>query len=92
MLVRDTIKTKLNEAFAPARLDIEDESHLHAGHAGVPAGGESHFRVTIVSDSFTGQSRSERQRAVHRALKAELDGPVHALALHLIAPGESGAP
>ena len=92
MLVRDAIETKLNEAFAPARLDIEDESHLHAGHAGVPEGGESHFRVTIVSDSFNGQSRSERQRAVHRALKLELDGPVHALALHLIAPGESGSP
>ena len=89
MSVRDAIETKLIEAFAPARLDIDDESHRHAGHAGAPEGGESHFRVTMVADAFGGQSRAERHRAVHRALKAELDGPVHALALHLFAPGES---
>ena len=81
MTVKDIIAKKLQEAFAPDRLDVIDESHLHEGHAGHQPGGETHFRVNIVSDGFEGKSRIERHRMINAALAAELAGPVHALAL-----------
>lgn len=87
--VIDQIRARLTEAFAPERLDVKDESHLHAGHAGARPGGESHFRVLIVAEAFAGQTPVARQRAVNRALKAELEGPIHALALKTLAPGEA---
>ena len=87
--VAKQIETKLTQAFAPSDLDIVDQSHLHAGHAGAPEGGESHFRVRIVSDHFEGQNRVARQRAVNAALKEELAGPVHALSIQALAPGEA---
>ncbi len=89
MAVADTIRTKLAQAFSPARLEIVDESHLHAGHAGARPEGESHFRVDIVSDSFKGQNRVARQRAVYAALAEELAGPVHALSLTTRTPDEA---
>jgi len=88
MNTRDTIATKLTAAFAPASLDVVDESHRHEGHAGHRPGGETHFRVYIVSDSFRGKSRLARHRMVNEALAAELKGGVHALAIHASAPGE----
>lgn len=88
MRVTDTIRSKLQTAFQPQSLEIEDESHRHHGHAGAREGGESHFRVTIVSSAFAGMGRVERQRKVYDVLKAELAGPVHALALTARAPGE----
>ncbi len=88
MSVRATIEAKLSDAFAPERLDILDESERHRGHAGFRDGGESHFRLTMVSEAFAGQSRVERQRAVNRVLADELAGPIHALAMTLKAPGE----
>ena len=88
MSVADTIRTKLTQALSPAQLEIIDESHLHAGHASAPEGGESHFRVSIVSAAFEGQSRVARQRLVYGALGEELAGPVHALAITALAPGE----
>ena len=63
-------------------------SHRHAGHAGARPGGETHFRVTIVSAAFAGKGRVERHRMVNAALAEELAGPVHALAVHPAAPGE----
>ena len=90
MSVAETIEAKLRAAFAPDALEIVDQSHLHAGHAGAPKGGESHFRVVIVSAAFAGMSRIERQRAVNRVLAEELAGPVHALSVEARAPEEAG--
>ena len=89
MRTRDTITDKLNEAFRPESLDVIDESHLHEGHAGHRPGGETHFRVYIVSPAFEGKSRIERHRMINAALTAELAGSVHALAIHAQAPGEN---
>jgi len=88
MPVKDVIAEKLSAAFAPQRLDVQDESHLHEGHAGHRPGGQTHFRVTIVSELFLGKSRIERHRMVNQALAAELSSGVHALAIHASAPGE----
>ncbi|MBN9524808.1 MAG: BolA family transcriptional regulator [Alphaproteobacteria bacterium] len=88
MSVASAIETKLTQAFAPERLVIEDQSHLHAGHAGHRPGGESHFRVELVSARFAGLNRVARQRLVYDVLAAELAGPIHALALKTLAPGE----
>lgn len=81
MRVAQTIEKKLRDAFAPEQLDVEDQSHLHAGHAGAREGGQSHFKIDIVADAFTGKSRLERQRMIYAVLAEELDGPVHALAM-----------
>jgi len=85
---RDRITEKLTEAFAPARLDVADESHQHEGHAGARPGGETHFRVTIVAEAFRGRSRLDCHRMVNTALAEELADGVHALAIHASAPGE----
>ena len=90
MSTKDVITKKLTEAFAPESLRVEDESHRHAGHAGHRPGGESHYRVYIVSDAFRGKSRIERHRAVNAVLAQELAGGIHALAVHATAPGEGG--
>jgi BolA protein len=89
MRTRDIITDKLNEAFKPESLDVVDESHLHEGHAGHRPGGETHFRLYIVSPAFEGKSRIERHRMINAALTAELAGSVHALAIHAHAPGEN---
>ena len=70
----------------PESLDVVDESHLHEGHAGHRPGGETHFRVYIVSPAFEGKSRIERHRMVNATLDAELKGSVHALAIKAQAP------
>lgn len=90
MTIEDNITQKLTEAFSPQKLDVVNESHLHAGHAGSPGTGTSHFRVTVVSARFEGLSRVERHRLVNEALAQELAGPVHALALKTLSPGEAG--
>jgi len=88
MSVADTIRTKLTERFAPTRLEISDESHRHAGHAGARPDGETHFAVTIVSAAFMGQGRVARQRLVYETLAEELATRVHALSLTTLAPDE----
>jgi BolA protein len=88
MSVTDTIHRKLTEAFAPTQLVIDDDSARHEGHAGHRPGGETHFTVTIVSPTFAGLSRVERQRRVYAVLADELKSHVHALALTTKAPGE----
>ena len=88
MGTRDAMLAKLTRALAPLSLDVVDESHQHAGHAGHREGGETHFRVYIVSDAFRGKSRLERHRMVNEVLAAELEGGVHALAIQASAPGE----
>ena len=88
MTVAERIERKLAAALAPAHLRVIDESNLHAGHAGAPSGGESHFRVEVEAARFAGMNRVERQRLVHRLLADELAGPVHALSIAARAPGE----
>jgi BolA family transcriptional regulator, general stress-responsive regulator len=90
MATRDRIAETLTKTFAPERLEVVDESHQHAGHAGHRPGGETHFRVYIVSKAFQGKTRLERHRMVNVALTEELQGGVHALAIHASAPGEGG--
>ena len=91
MATIDRLRQRLTTAFAPSRLDIYDESHRHAGHAGSRPGGGTHFRVTIVSAAFTGQSRVGRQRAVYDALAEELATGVHALSLTALTPVEAAS-
>ena len=81
MSVETNIRLKLEQAFAPSKLDVIDESEQHRGHGGWREGGETHFRVVMTSSALTGLNRVAQQRAVYAALKEELAGPVHALAL-----------
>jgi BolA protein len=90
--VREVIEEKLSTAFAPQFLRVIDESDKHAGHlgheGGAGHGGETHFRVELVAERFSGKSRVERHRAVNDLLAEQFAGGVHALALDLRAPGE----
>lgn len=88
MSVEQRIKEKLMVALEPVRLDVVNESHMHAGHRSSPGTGESHFRVLVVAEKFAGKSRVDRHRMVNEALKGEVGGNVHALALATYAPGE----
>jgi BolA protein len=91
MRTEDHITNKLTAAFAPQSLSVVDESDQHAGHAGHRPGGETHFRVYIVSEAFRGKSRIDRHRMINSVLSAELAAGVHALAIHAKAPGENPA-
>lgn len=89
MSLEQRITTRLTEAFTPSRLAVINESHLHAGHhADFNGTGETHMRVRIVADAFTGMSRIARHRAINDLLKPELDAGLHALAVEPAAPGE----
>ncbi|MBW3096539.1 BolA family protein [Pseudohoeflea coraliihabitans] len=84
------IEAALTETFAPLRLQVIDESHLHAGHQpGMDGSGETHFRVRLESAAFTGRSRIDRHRAVNAALQAEFDAGLHALAVEAAGAGEA---
>lgn len=86
MTVADTIEQKIRAAFAVTDFMLENESHKHAGHAGSPGHGNSHFKLRVVSADFVGMSRVARQREIYRLLQEELDGPVHALSLDVRTP------
>jgi BolA protein len=88
MSVEQQIRETLMVALEPSRLDVINESHLHAGHASSPGSGESHFRLLVVSQRFVGQSRLERHRLVNDALGGLLRDRIHALAIKTFAPGE----
>lgn len=88
MRVAPGMRKKLEEALSPSRLEINDDSHRHAGHAGHNPEGESHFSVVVVSAAFSGKSRVDRHRMVNALLAEELAGRVHALALTTLAPDE----
>jgi BolA protein len=88
MRTQDVITEKLRKAFEPESLHVDDESHRHEGHAGHRPGGETHFRLYIVSEAFRGKSRLERHRMINATLVSELKGGVHALAIHAAAPGD----
>lgn len=97
MSMQERIEAKLTQAFAPERLIVLNESHLHAGHnhtssdhhGAFDGTGETHFRVRIVSKQFVGISRINRHRAVNQVLASELEDAVHALAIEPSAPGEA---
>jgi BolA protein len=82
------IHSALSQGLNPSLLEIVDDSHKHAGHAGHRPGEATHFTVTVTSDAFTGLNRVARQRLVHDLLADELAGGLHALALVTKAPGE----
>lgn len=84
----ERIERKLTDALTPESLEVVDESALHAGHAGARPGGQTHFRVKIVSQDFEGQSRINRQKSVYRILADEMSDSIHALALTTLTPGE----
>lgn len=84
----DRIAAALGAAFPPAEIEVVDDSHRHAGHAGAAPGGETHYSVRLVTPAFAGMGRVARSRAVHEALAAEFAGGLHALALTLKTPEE----
>ncbi len=88
--VAERLRAKLVAALTPSRLEIDDDSARHAGHAGASDAGETHFNIAIVSEAFAGLGRVQRQRLVHAAVAEELSGPVHALSIKATAPGEGG--
>lgn len=83
----DAIRERLRTGLAPLVLDIEDESHRHAGHAGA-RDGRGHFRVHIVSEAFAGKNALQRHRAVYAALGELMQTDIHALAIDARAPEE----
>jgi BolA protein len=88
MTLSDWIARTLEERLQPTRLAVLDESHQHVGHGGWREGGETHFRIDIVSEAFSGKTRVERHRLVNEALKGAFDRGLHALAIQAKAPEE----
>ena len=82
------IERRLRAALSPTRLDLDNQSDRHLGHAGHDGSGESHFALTIESAAFTGLNRVQRQRAVYAALGDLMRDRVHALSIKASAPGE----
>jgi BolA family transcriptional regulator, general stress-responsive regulator len=83
----EAIRERLLDALEPELLEIEDESHLHAGHAGA-RDGRGHFRVTIVSEAFNNLPRLGRHRLVYDAVGSLMETDIHALTIQAVAPGE----
>ena len=89
MTMKDRIKAKLEAGLDPVSIDVIDESHLHAGHSGARAGGQTHYRVNVASTRFSGKGRVERHRMIYALLAQEIADGVHALALQALTPEES---
>lgn len=87
----DRIRSALVAAFPSARIEVQDDSAQHAGHAGARPEGETHYSVFVIASDFAGQSRVARSRAVHAVLEAEFRTGLHALALRLLTPEEAAA-
>lgn len=83
-VVQSAIQTKLSQRFSPVYMEVLNESHMHS----VPANSETHFKVVLVADEFEGVMKVRRHQAIYAELAEELEGPVHALALHLYTPKE----
>ena len=84
MTMQETIERKIETGFAPAHLEVINESGMH----NVPPGSESHFKLVIVSDRFQGEGRIKRHQAVNKTLAEELGGGIHALSLLTLTPDE----
>ena len=84
MTMQENIRSKIQQRLNPMHLEVTNESHMH----NVPEGSESHFKVTVVSDSFTGEKLIARHRLVNKILADELKTQIHALALHTLTPDE----
>jgi BolA family transcriptional regulator, general stress-responsive regulator len=84
MSVQQQITEQLAQALAPLHLEVANESHMHS----VPPDSETHFRVVVVSEVFNGKRQVARHQQIYGLLAAQLEGPVHALALHTYAPSE----
>jgi BolA family transcriptional regulator, general stress-responsive regulator len=89
MSLEQRIRDKLSGGLSPLRLDVINESHLHAGHAGDDGTGQTHFALRIVSDMFAGQSRVGRHRMINDVLAAEFRDGVHALSIKALTPDEA---
>ncbi len=87
----ERIRRALLAAFPTAAVEVVDDSHRHAGHAGARPEGETHYSVRVVSPAFAGLNRVSRSRAAHAALQAEFGTGLHALSLRLLAPDEADA-
>lgn len=81
------IQLRLEAAFSPSHLQVKDQSHLHAGHAGA-RDGMGHFEATIIADAFAGKSRIERHRLVYAALGSMMQSDIHALKINAYSPDE----
>lgn len=84
----ENLRDKLSRAIPVEHIDIQDESHLHAGHAGARPEGNSHFRLVVVSDAFTDMSRVKRHQVIYRILHEEMQSHIHALAISALTPKE----
>lgn len=91
MTIAAEIRRRL-QTLAPQALDLQDESAKHAGHAGAAPGGNTHWKLTIVSAAFTGTTTVSRHRMIYQALGELMQNPIHALSISAKAPGEPGAP
>ncbi|NCO85336.1 MAG: BolA family transcriptional regulator [Rhodobacterales bacterium] len=89
MALAQEIHARLTKAFAPEVIEVINESHKHAGHAGDDGSGESHWHVVIRAAAFDGQTRLGRHRAIHTALGPDVMGRLHALALTVQGPGDA---
>ena len=85
----ERIQVALQDGLDVRRIEVRDDSHMHAGHAGARPEGETHFDVVIVSPDFAGQSRVVRQRSVYALLSAEFEGGLHALSVRALTPVEA---
>ncbi|MEP4379119.1 MAG: BolA family protein [Alphaproteobacteria bacterium] len=85
----ERIRVALEKGLDVQRIEVRDDSHLHAGHAGARPEGETHFDIVIVSPDFVGQSRVNRQRSVFAMLSTEFEGGLHALSMRALTPEEA---
>jgi len=88
MLLSEIIKEKIEKSLSIAGVIIEDESYKHEGHPGSRPGGETHFKIKVISESFSGKSRIERQRMIFRALENEMKEKIHAISIAALTPKE----
>ena len=84
MTIQSQVEEKLKSKFCPVYQEVTNESYMH----NVPEGAESHFKVVLVSEEFSSLSKVRRHQAVYKVLAEEMDGPIHALALHTYSPVE----
>ena len=90
MSVPEEMRRRLQAALAPEKLELIDDSAAHAGHAGAAPGGNTHWRLTVVSAQFAGKPTVARHRLVYQALGDLMQSPIHALQISARAPGENG--